>query len=353
MNSSFKLAIAILAVSVGGLWLNAVYAASFDCAQARTRVEKFICADPFISKLDSRLRKIYEADLVKANLKQKQRLITDERYWLKDMRNLCTTQTCFKQAYWSRLAELETFYGNYGSVSVINSNKAEIRGILSRMYWYPYPLNNNECSNVWSSLRSMKEIDFIKPRIHALSYWSQGLEKLRRRVTKECSSGHNEIIPVNFEYACSPETVRMSGYRIGGAVDSTLSKDGLRICDVYYGVPPFDIYVIPNLKGPGVSQYIFHYSGVYGPMNKPESPAFGRSFKSTFFQVLPSCGRGGYRVSLASGTDVPGKPSYFGVFNMGDNYYAVMLLRIYGGYTLKVNRFDGASVSGCAWSTIK
>lgn len=130
---SFLKGIAILGLSVLGLVsLEVAQAASFDCSKARTRVEKLICHDPVISKLDSQLGKVYKSDLAKANPDQKKMLITDELLWLKNMRDLCSTQTCFKHAYWTRLAELKTYFDRVKvPTSASNKDKAAIGNVCS------------------------------------------------------------------------------------------------------------------------------------------------------------------------------------------------------------------------------
>lgn len=84
-------------------------AASFDCAKADTNTEKLICENPVISKLDDELGKAYQEALSKANEEQKQRLVAEQKHWLKQTRNICTDESCFKQAYSSRLTVLTTF----------------------------------------------------------------------------------------------------------------------------------------------------------------------------------------------------------------------------------------------------
>ena len=51
-------------------------AASFDCGKAATKVEKMICGDEELSKLDDKLGKVYQDVMSKANDAEKQRLLT-------------------------------------------------------------------------------------------------------------------------------------------------------------------------------------------------------------------------------------------------------------------------------------
>jgi uncharacterized protein YecT (DUF1311 family) len=80
-------------------------AASFDCAKAKTAVEKIICADTELSKLDEKMREVHSqankfiADPVGFRLKQRQ--------WLKN-RDACNDTKCVAQAYRKRLGVLRS-----------------------------------------------------------------------------------------------------------------------------------------------------------------------------------------------------------------------------------------------------
>lgn len=77
-------------------------AASFDCTKAISRIEKRICDDPVLSKLDSVLANNYssmiEADFggSKANLK------AEQRSWMAK-RNTCKDRGCLIEAYRLRI----------------------------------------------------------------------------------------------------------------------------------------------------------------------------------------------------------------------------------------------------------
>jgi uncharacterized protein len=79
------------------------YAASFDCLKASTAVERMICADPEVSKLDEDLNVKYKEQLLKAT---KSDLIRQrQHYWLKK-RNSCNNIGCINIYYHKRIAEL-------------------------------------------------------------------------------------------------------------------------------------------------------------------------------------------------------------------------------------------------------
>ncbi|MBZ0093917.1 MAG: lysozyme inhibitor LprI family protein [Sulfuricella sp.] len=78
-------------------------AASFDCGKAQSTVEKMVCTDTELSRLDEEIAKVYGEVLKifpdEALLKKQQ------RGWLK-ARNQCKEITCVRDYYRGRLAEL-------------------------------------------------------------------------------------------------------------------------------------------------------------------------------------------------------------------------------------------------------
>ncbi len=84
------------------LAIGQVQAASFDCAKAGTTVEKLICGNSELSKLDDQLAAAY-ADTLKspdpASLKAEQKV------WLK-VRNRCSDVACIQAAYRQRTGAL-------------------------------------------------------------------------------------------------------------------------------------------------------------------------------------------------------------------------------------------------------
>ena len=80
-------------------------AAGFDCSKAMTRVEKAICADPALSKLDGALATTYRAALGKTI--DADALRASQRSWLKQRRDACATDACLTEVYRARRAELE------------------------------------------------------------------------------------------------------------------------------------------------------------------------------------------------------------------------------------------------------
>lgn len=79
-------------------------AASFDCKLARTAVEKRICADPELSRLDDQLGSAYRAAL--RTTPHPADLKSEQAQWLKATRNPCPDVACTRTAYQARLAAL-------------------------------------------------------------------------------------------------------------------------------------------------------------------------------------------------------------------------------------------------------
>ncbi|MGO9122665.1 MAG: ankyrin repeat domain-containing protein [Desulfomonilaceae bacterium] len=79
------------------------FAASFDCSKASSEVEKIICGNDELSKLDDSLNKAYVQALEWKDIKS--RIIKSQRQWLK-VRNACKNAECLKNAYQIRFNEL-------------------------------------------------------------------------------------------------------------------------------------------------------------------------------------------------------------------------------------------------------
>jgi uncharacterized protein len=80
------------------------HAASFDCAKTISFVEKTVCSDAQLSKLDDALGAAFRA--ASANADVGTQLTRDQRRWL-GIRNACRDRTCIKSAYEARIVELQ------------------------------------------------------------------------------------------------------------------------------------------------------------------------------------------------------------------------------------------------------
>lgn len=84
---------------------HSVGAASFDCTEAATAVEKMICGNPELSKLDDELGNIYTA--ARAQATDAEAIRIQQRDWLHDKRDACPDLACLKSAYALRIGVLE------------------------------------------------------------------------------------------------------------------------------------------------------------------------------------------------------------------------------------------------------
>jgi len=79
-------------------------AASFDCHKAASKVEKMICADPALSRLDEQLADEYRAAILRGG--PTPALKSAQLAWLKKSRGACADGKCLRAAYETRIAQL-------------------------------------------------------------------------------------------------------------------------------------------------------------------------------------------------------------------------------------------------------
>lgn len=91
---------------MSALLLQTAYGASFDCDKARGFVEKNICADKTLSKLDETLSNEYQKALDEAD--QPFEVKKEEQNWLSKVRNACATVDCLKNSYKQRIAGIKS-----------------------------------------------------------------------------------------------------------------------------------------------------------------------------------------------------------------------------------------------------
>lgn len=80
--------------------------ASFDCQNANTQVEKVICEDAALSRMDEELSSSYKKTLDSLDDIYKKNFIKEQRSWLKYSRNLCEDTTCLMRAYKVRIKQI-------------------------------------------------------------------------------------------------------------------------------------------------------------------------------------------------------------------------------------------------------
>lgn len=78
--------------------------ASFDCSKAGTSVEKTICASQTLSRSDEQLAKAYESVLVLSD--HPEIVKSQQKEWLRHIRDACQDEPCLQSAYEHRLTQL-------------------------------------------------------------------------------------------------------------------------------------------------------------------------------------------------------------------------------------------------------
>ena len=112
---------------------NPTLAAGLDCTKAASNVEKIICATPALSTLDGTLNRFYDWALADAYAADKGRLSADQKNWITQTRNVCTSVDCLTDTYDGRIEELATIKIGEESAASYVSNPADIARITKEM----------------------------------------------------------------------------------------------------------------------------------------------------------------------------------------------------------------------------
>lgn len=116
MNARRSAANRLLAVAMGLCVLSAfagqAQTAGFNCKSAKSHVEKMICADPGLSKLDDEMKILF--DKIEGETfghdGETGRVIDpagkEQKHWRETVRDVCKDAQCLKTSYTARLAEM-------------------------------------------------------------------------------------------------------------------------------------------------------------------------------------------------------------------------------------------------------
>lgn len=336
MNNKNISAMKFILNLIGGLAIALhVQAASFDCAKARSTVEHLICDDQAISKIDDELSKAYKDVLSRANDEQKQRVISEQKHWLKFTRSVCANESCLKHAYWSRIAELETFLSPHSPIYENESDKADtIKNILGSAPLYP-TYDTPFCKQISDDLKQMKDVHFVDPIVQVLSYEDPALDQWKSN--RKIEDNINDSGPLNYIYACEP------GLYPGNP--KNISSD----CSASYGLPPFKLFELPPLNPAGPKRHIFYFDGAYGPLNQEwKRPRL--SNLGDFRQIDVSVKDGAFAHSSG------GTPNYNSIIEYRNNFYFLILSTLAGNYLLdieSVEPYRSKNKQICHWSSVE
>lgn len=113
-----------------------IHAASFDCAKAKTSVEKLVCSDPSISALDDALNEEYETATAVNSDEENSSLRAQQKAWLAS-RNKCADIACLRRSYEKRIKELACSSNNTGSavgaLKCFGLKLSEAESVLTRL----------------------------------------------------------------------------------------------------------------------------------------------------------------------------------------------------------------------------
>jgi uncharacterized protein len=110
------------------------FAAGFDCTKSHSNVEKMICANSSISERDSTLSRLYLWKLESAPQIEKPKLTADQKNWVANTRDACTTVECLSSAYDARVKAMSTIKYDGGTATYVadDSDIARISGEMQQ-----------------------------------------------------------------------------------------------------------------------------------------------------------------------------------------------------------------------------
>jgi uncharacterized protein len=105
-----------------------VQAASFDCRKAETKIEKLICDDIELSKLDEELNTAYRSALQDSVPAAPTKIA--QKQWIME-RNTCGDAICLRNAYKKRISKLISITGR----STVDINEIDWIGSITGNYY--------------------------------------------------------------------------------------------------------------------------------------------------------------------------------------------------------------------------
>ncbi|MGA3280383.1 MAG: lysozyme inhibitor LprI family protein [Smithella sp.] len=171
----------IIIIALFGLLSTQANAASFDCKKASTWLEKTVCSNPELSKLDEQMAKAYHDALASLSPEGQKETKQYQKQWLKNLFPFCndrvkfefdgSTVKCLKDDYEERIAALQrslikfpnrSFRNVYVDASEIDKT-CEDNAYVNIGFMYPQienPLDENE--KFWNKLISQNLNNDIK-----------------------------------------------------------------------------------------------------------------------------------------------------------------------------------------------
>jgi uncharacterized protein YecT (DUF1311 family) len=97
------------------------HTAGFDCkSSSLTQVETMICADSNLSGNDSHLNSLFKKALTVSTEQEKAQLVEEQRRWLRDVRDNCSSTVCLQETQTRRLGSLADIYQERSQTRIPN-----------------------------------------------------------------------------------------------------------------------------------------------------------------------------------------------------------------------------------------
>lgn len=135
------------------LYSTTTSAASFKCNESKTSVEKAICFDPNLSKLDELMKAEY--DKIRTDITRRKELFNTQRDWRNLVRNQCTTFECIRLSYTTRIEQLRS--GNladWANGTTVDS----VFSVMEKNFGYFAAPSNLEWAKQWITDRKLLEV---------------------------------------------------------------------------------------------------------------------------------------------------------------------------------------------------
>jgi uncharacterized protein YecT (DUF1311 family) len=158
-----------------------VHAASFDCKKAKTEIEKMICSDKEISKLDEEMDRAYKKALSLVSYKQQMK--RQQQEWVKTLRNACEDEPCLQREYRDRIAALNSTLAAAAYKRKPEDPKVERERVIAfakKLKWKkPYDWKEGDkqslekrqfCEALLADLQAGKDVEFIEPIVRTDDY---------------------------------------------------------------------------------------------------------------------------------------------------------------------------------------
>jgi uncharacterized protein len=182
-----RIRLVVIIIALFGLLSTQANAASFDCKKAATWVEKTVCSNPELSKLDEQMAKAYHDALASLSREGQKETRQYQKQWLKEEAPTCKKDEpadsveCLKDIYEKRIKQLQH--------SLIKFSDRIFRNV-----YLHYSGPEKTCPDGWvTDDRTYPQIE--DPRDENEKFWNNYLSKQATdhfKYTKACQNTNDE-----------------------------------------------------------------------------------------------------------------------------------------------------------------